>query len=437
MIAAARQRRRIAIGLVALAASALLALAGANAGALLAAGLAAAALALAVRGALATIDPAPGAADFDARSAKVRAAVLADLVLGTAWQAGAWVRRVPQLARAAGDVEAAVARWRERGWLELPERAHALPPPLEKVEIALRGIRGGGTVEHLRFASEYEPADPEIAAAFLARRANRTAHALLWRRRGAAPRPTLVSIHGFGMGRLATDVPWLRLRGLDLVALHEKAGVDVAYVILPFHGPRSEGPSGAGFFDQHPLVAAAALGQAIWDLRRITGWLRAQGVPSIGVHGLSLGGCVAALLASLDASLAAAIPMCPAVDLAQIFLGQLPEARRREWIAAGLGPERLAEAWSLHAPLRHRPRTPHAGRLIVAACADQVTVASGALALHRHWDEAALHWMPGGHMLWLGGAPLERRLHEHLCATLLAEPARAPSPPLSRFRRPA
>jgi hypothetical protein len=372
-----------------------------------------------------------------ARSANPRAqqaAVGVDLLLAAVWEATTLLRRVPDLARAANDVAGAVARWRERGMLDRPEDAHLQPPPLEKVELARIHVPGAGTAEHLVFASEYEAADPEIAAAYRGNTANQDAHALLFRHRNGGPRPTLIAIHGFGMGRLHADLAWLRVRGLDLAGLHRELGIDIAYVILPFHGPRAAGRvSGTGFFDAHPLAAAAALGQAVWDVRRIAGWLRAQGVPALGVHGLSLGGCVAALYASLDASLACAIPMIPAVDLAGVFWGQLPAARQREWERAGLGREQIAQAWSLSAPLRHRPQLPHAARLIVAGAVDQVAPLADARALWSHWDEPAAHWMPGGHLLWLGGAPLQQRLREHLCATLLAEPP-ATLPSLSRFR---
>jgi dienelactone hydrolase len=361
-------------------------------------------------------------------------AVAADLLLAAAWEAGALVRRVPELPRVAEDVASAVARWRERGLLDRPEAAHLLPPPLEKVHLEPLQVPGIGTAEHLVFASEYEAADPEIAAVYRENVANQSAHALLFRHRSGGPRPTLIAIHGFGMGRLHLDLAWLRLRGLDLAGLHRELGIDVAYLILPFHGPRTAGAvSGTGFFDAHPLVATAALGQAVWDVRRVAGWLRAQGVPALGVQGLSLGGCVAALHASLDASLACAMPMIPAVDLAGVFWGQLPEARRRDWESAGLGREQIAQAWSLHAPLRHRPLAPHAARMIVAGAVDQVAPLADARALWSHWDEPAAHWMPGGHLLWLGGAPLQQRLREHLRGTLLAG-SRAALPSLSRFR---
>lgn len=424
-----RQRRLVGAGFVALASAGVLAIAGA----LGFAALAAAAGALCCFAAVASTSGGVSANALASRTPAQHAAVGADLLLTTAWEATAYLRRVPDLARAGADVDAALARWRERGWLDRPERAFALPPPLEKPRVERGRVRGGGDVEIVSFASEFEPADSEIAAAYQAEAPNRTARALLWRHRDGMPRPVLLSIHGFGMGRFATDLPWLRVRGLDLVALHRELGLDVAYVLLPFHGPRTDGPSGAGFFDRHPLFATAALAQSIWDLRRLTGWLRAQGAPAVGVHGVSLGGLVTALYASLDASLATAIPMTPAVDLAAILWRQLPEARRREWRAAGLGPERLAEAWSLGAPLRHRPKVAPSARWIVGAMADQIATPDGVRALGAQWDVPAIHWLPGAHIAWCGRDAFRGALHAHLRDTLLAErpPAAAV---LSRFR---
>jgi hypothetical protein len=429
-----RRSRRLAVaGVAAFAAALALAVGGTWLGATAAALAGLLCWIRAVRAALAPSPAAEGAPRVDASSLGLQGAVATDLLLANAWVATAWVRRVPALARAAADVDAALARWRERGWLDHPERAHALPPPLEKPHSETRAIAGGGNAELLTFASEYECADGEIASAYCDRVANRDARVLLWRHRNGLPRPTLISIHGFGMGRLASDVPWLRVRGWDLVGMHRDLGLDVAYVVLPFHGPRTEGASGTGFFDAHPLFAAAAVAQAVWEVRRLAGWLRGQGAPAIGVHGISLGGCVAALYASLDGALASAIPMTPAVDLPEIFWRHLPESRRREWRAVGLGPERLAEAWSLVAPLRLKPKAPPAARLLVASAADQVTPPAEVRALWSHWGEPAIHWLPGAHLVWRGRVGLASRIEEHLRATLLAaNPPAAPS--LSRFR---
>lgn len=429
-------RRMLGAGVVGVLCGLAFAITGATTGGLVLGVAGVATLLRASQRALAESHAAGGDVSPTAHPGRQRVAVGVDLLLAAVWETTALIRRVPDLPRAGEDVATAVARWRERGLFDRPADAHPLPPPLEKVQLATRHVPGGGMAEHLVFASEYEAADPEIAATYCANVANQSAHALLFRHRDGRPRPTLITIHGFGMGRLNADLLWLRVRGLDLASLHRELDVDIAYVILPFHGPRATGRvSGSGFFDAHPLAASAALGQAVWEVRRIAGWLRAQGAPAIGVQGLSLGGCIAALSASLDPALACAIPMIPAVDLAGVFWGQLPGQQQRAWERAGLGRERIAEAWSLHAPLRHRPQVPHAARLIVAGAVDQVARIEDARALWSHWDEPAAEWMPGGHLLWFGGETLQQNLRAHLRATLLAAP-RSDAPPLSRFRAP-
>ena len=97
---------------------------------------------------------------------------------------------------------------------------------------------------------------------------------------------------------------------MDLAAfraadLRDRFGVNVLLPVLPLHGPRRIGRlSGDGFFGADIVDMVHAEAQAMWDLRRWLGWIRAQGGSRIGVYGLSLGGYNAALLACLDAELA-------------------------------------------------------------------------------------------------------------------------------------
>ena len=77
---------------------------------------------------------------------------------------------------------------------------------------------------------------------------------------------------------------------------NEELGLDVALFSLPLHGARAAGRrSGEGVLDGAPLWTNAALGQAVWDLQRLTGYLRDTGAPTIGVFGNSIGGMTAGL----------------------------------------------------------------------------------------------------------------------------------------------
>jgi hypothetical protein len=213
-----------------------------------------------------TSDPPPAPLRIDPW---LHAGVAADESIRLALELHGWLRRGPESARIAEEARIAADRNREEGWLARPERAYLLPPPLEKPRLVACALRGAGVAEHLSFSSEFEPQDPEIHSEYLAAGRNRTAHAYLLRDRGE-PRPTLVFVHGYGMGGSMLDA-----RALDLPGLCRRLGLDLALFVLPLHGPRSLGRrSGAGLFAGHPLWDNAALGQAVWDLRRLAGFLR-------------------------------------------------------------------------------------------------------------------------------------------------------------------
>jgi len=401
------------------------------------------ALATLYAGAQLALEVAPVARELPPRSPRgpgLALAVAADEALLLSWDWSGRIGLPGSPAWLAARLRAAAERSAERGWLADPERAHPLPPALEKPSLARIAVRGFGSAERLRFESDYEPADPEVRDAFLGAQANRIAEAWLWRD-GGAPRPALVCIHGYTGGRPALDARMFelnRLRGL---------GLDVALFVLPLHGSRALGRrSGQGFLGGDPLWTSAAAGQAVWDLRRLTGWLRSEGAPVVGVLGGSLGGYIAALYASLDGRLGCAVPQVPAVRLARLVWTELPEAQRRALEAAGASEALLDEAWASHAPLRHRPRLAPESRMIVAGAADRVCTPAHARALHAHWPGSEIHWFPGSHLVHLGRGGVRLRVETFLRQRLVegdAAPAAPPAPQpapteaatLSRFRR--
>jgi hypothetical protein len=376
------------------------------------------------------LDPPPSEETLPSTlSAGLNAGIALDETVQLLSQLEGAIRPSRPLVEVARDLRAAAERHLEQGWVREPHRAHPTPPALEKADLTRRRITGAGQLEHLRFESEYQPNDPEIRDEYLAHHRNRTAHAYLWRH-PSGPRPTLICVHGYRMGRISLDAPAL---GVDW--LHRRLGLDVAVVVLPLHGPRAiRRRSGAGFFDTHPLWTNAALGQAIWELRRLGGWLRGQGAPLLGVFGISLGGYTAALFASIESRLACAIPMAPVVSLTAMIRRDLSEEKLRAREALGLTEEVLEQAWAPHAPLCHAPKVAKAGRLIVAGLADRICTPDQAQALFEHWERPAIHWFPGTHLVPIGRRATRARIEQHLRDTLLAEPA--PSPLLlTRFRQ--
>jgi hypothetical protein len=357
-------------------------------------------------------------------SARSTVAVAADEAMKWYWHATGLISPPPDPLLWIESLRAAAERNRSSGVAADPTLAHPTPPALEKHTLRRIELSGLPSAEDLRFESEFEPRDAEIRERWLAVARNRTARALLWRHPGG-PRPTLIVIHGYGMGRPGFDA-----RAFEVPRLHAQLGVDVALVTLPLHGARAAGRrSGAGFLDAHPLATNAAFEQAVFELRRLAGWLRAQGAPALGVYGMSLGGYTAALFASLERGLACAVPLVPAVCLPALLGAGRSLEQRRAREALGLDDDLLGDAWASHDPLRLRPRVAPEGRLIFAARADRICTPDQVVRLWEHWERPSLHWLPGSHLAPFGRRAMRERLDAHLAAMLRAEPR------LSRFHR--
>jgi len=359
-------------------------------------------------------DPPPEGLEPVVLRPAVAAGVVLDEGVKLLWETRSRTRPRADFERLAADVRTAADRNHEEGWLSHPERSHLAPPPLEKAQRVERPVRCAGPALEIGFASEYEPLDPEIRDSYLAVVPNRTARAVLFQRDPAEPRPTLLCVHGYGL-----SLPSLQARIWDVRWFDEVLGIDVALYELPLHGARSVGRrSGEGFLDAHPLWTSAAIGQAVWDLRKLGGWLRAEGAPALGVAGQGLGGYVAALFASVGEPLACAIPMLPVSALESFVWRQLSPRMRVDARAAGLSQPLLADAWARNAPLRVRPRVAHEARMVVGALADRIAPPDDAFTLWEHWGRPAVHWMPGSHLLWSGRAAMRDALGAHLRATL-------------------
>jgi pimeloyl-ACP methyl ester carboxylesterase len=297
------------------------------------------------------------------------------------------------LREAARESEAAHALLGERGWLEDPRRFHPTPPELKTVESSPLRIRGLDC-EHLRFESEYDP-DPELPGRerWLGYRENRTSHAWVLRRR--EPGPWLVCVHGFGMGaNPAQDFQAFRAK-----QLHEQAGLNVALVALPVHGPRSPGGfGGKQFMGVSPLDLVHAESQAVWDLRRLIGWIRKQDATQVGLFGISLGAYTSAVLCGVEDGLACVIAGVPPADLIATTEHMASSLDRRVAAAAGIDFERDRAVQRVVCPLALSPRLDRERRFIFAATGDQFVPVEQVRALWRHWERPDIRWCTGGHV---------------------------------------
>jgi hypothetical protein len=131
--------------------------------------------------------------------------------------------------------------------------------------------------------------------------------------------------------------------------------------------------------------------------------------------GMSLGGYTTALWASVDADLAFAIPIIPAVSMSTLMWrhGSRSPARRRAE-RAGVNQELLDRAFAIHSPLVRPVRLLPERLLIVAGKGDRITPPDQARALWKHWGKPPIHWFPGGHLAQVGRGNAFRAIRQRL-----------------------
>jgi hypothetical protein len=362
------------------------------------------------------------------RSAGLALKIAADeLFLATELLSGALLLRGAERRRLVREVAAAHALFSRRGWLDDPVSYHRTPPPLHEVDE--RDARLGRLrYRHARFESGFAPHADEPGRARWGRyEANRTAHAWLLRHPdGSAnePRPWAVCVPGFRMGH-----PFVDLTGFRARWLHQRLGLNVAVYVLPFHGPRRVGRrSGDGYLSGNFVDTLHAQAQAVWDLRRLVGWLRRTGAPAVGVHGISLGGYTAALLAALEPGLDAVVAGIPASCFVGLARRHVPPGVAALLDRSGFPLERIEEVLRVVSPLAMPIRVPRERRFVYAGIADRLAPPEQAWDLWRHWERPHVTWYHGGHVSFL----FEPAVHALLCEALApdallrrAEPAGA------------
>nr|WP_123024428.1 hypothetical protein [Mycolicibacterium stellerae] len=324
------------------------------------------------------------------------------------------------------EVVAALDFYGRRGWLDNAEGFFARPPALTDVTVAQVKSRRHPH-SRIAFESGYAPHPGEPGAQrWSGYTANTREYALMLRH--SVPRPWLVCIHGAEMGRAALDLALFRAWHL-----HENLGLNVVLPVLPMHGPRARGlPKGTVFLGEDVMDNVHATAQAVWDVRRLIGWIRSQEPESsIGLNSISLGGYIASLVASLEDGLTCAILGVPVVDLIELLgrhAGLGLDDPRRHTVA-------LAEPIGrMISPLSLTPRVPIAGRFIYAGVADRlVHPREQVLRLWDHWGRPEIVWYRGGHTGFFQSRPVQRFVDDALVQSGLVGGA----PTLRETDRPA
>ncbi len=304
------------------------------------------------------------------------------------------------------------------GTLGAPSRFFPAPSLPDVRLTPLGGGPHGTHVVDLAYPSEYEPFLPAARDVHLRATENLTAYARWWTSdRG---RPTIVLLHGWGGGN-----HWITERSFR-VPYWLRHGYDVAAFVLPYHGARAPssggvGRSGAHFPSANPLRTNEGFGQAIFDLRALSVFLRSRGSSAIGALGMSLGGYSTALWASVAGpdevgGIDFAVAMIPAVSMARLMWRHgAHSATRARAAKAGITEDLFAEAFAVHAPTTRPVRIPRDRLAVIAGRGDRITPPDQAETLAAHWG-VGIEWFDGGHLTQVGSGDALRVVRRQLGA---------------------
>jgi hypothetical protein len=290
------------------------------------------------------------------------------------------------------------------------------PAPL-RAHVRRRARLADGEVLDLAYTTDFTPVFPEAREG---RAGTMTAGLARWWRHRRVGCPAMLCVHGYAGGNFFLERLAFEVRRFY------RAGVDVLLYVLPYHGARAVAGarhSGAYFFDVDLVRTNEAFAQAIYELRALLGYLRAAGTGPVGAFGMSLGGYITALLASVEPELAFAVPMIPLTSLPDMMWTQgegdprLARAAEHGWSLSA-----LRDFFAVHGPLERPPLVPPARRLIIAALGDRICPPAHAVALWQHWGRPRIHWYPGGHLAQFRRSVALREVRTLLRDAALLEP---------------
>lgn len=209
-------------------------------------------------------------------------------------------------------------------------------------------------------------------------------------RAGGAGKRWIVWVHGAAQGR-PDD-----LYAFRAAALHQILGYEVVLPVLPAHGRRRI--TGVSYPGIDPLTNVAVSLRAIAEIRSLIRWIATQDPSEIVVAGTSLGGPLAAMVASLAPEVGSVLAVVPMLDMHATLAHHMDRGGRRGRELAGLMRDPAVGAVSsVVDPLAVEPIPVNGRRMVVAALNDRVTSVRSAQRLHDHWD-GRVHWFRGSHV---------------------------------------
>ena len=213
--------------------------------------------------------------------------------------------------------------------------------------------------------------------------------------------PTIILLHGGGDSlNHRYGFP------LKVSAIH-RAGFNASTLVAPYHFQRRVRCIEA--FDH--LRVAEAFGQAVAEIRSLTGWLLDQGCPSVALFGFSLGGWLAGLSATSDSRLKAIVLAAPGVR--RDYRATRGEGVLWPPMRKALEKQKAAREALDKTPLNltlDQPVIPKEDILLIQGRYDLLVEADQTEDLWQKWTQPEIWRLPQGHMSLLFAPGLTRRV---------------------------
>ena len=281
------------------------------------------------------------------------------------------------------------AKWKLEEALEFLNGPNFIPAASDPAQIEFDGLR------HFKFATPRpgEVEENNIVYGRFHRCAER------WQER-----PVIMLLDGNPAIGYHTAFPWLARR-------LNRAGFIVATLVAAHHLQRRPRRP----IEWKCLEFAQVMAQNVAEIRALTGWLLAEGCPSVGLVGFSFGGWLAGLTACNDTRIAAAVLTVPAVRMRHT---QPVIWRRVREVIIALRPAQEAMDTTRLNLILATPVIPKENILLIEGIHDLFAGRQPIEDLWQPWGQPELWRLPHGHLSGLCVPGLTSRVLDWLSPRL-------------------
>jgi dienelactone hydrolase len=241
---------------------------------------------------------------------------------------------------------------------------------------------------------------------------NKFAHGRLYRcGKEWQERPAVLLLHGWN------DIINHRVRFPLMARQINRHGFNAATLVAPFHFQRRPRQLGAwsNFLCPDILRTVEAIRQTIAETRAFAKWLRLEGCPAVGLMGVSLGGWLAGLTISRDATFSCAALLVPVARLDRLVA---EAAFCRCLRPAFEGHPSGASKLNLK---QHRPAISTENILLIEALHDLFVPVETMEELWNAWDQPEIWRLRCGHISVLAAPGLYGRIIRWMAPRLGAQ----------------